>query len=271
MELEGVTADLRSNRLDTGANGQIFLMHLAKELNLNRSLQFSVYSPDYELAPEFRYPSQLIEILAGYHYLVNELGISEDKIVLAGDSAGGNIATAFLLHLARPNPAIKVPSGRGPTPRRPAVSVGALLQSTSPTAYSSPRQAAIIISPEFDVVSLRPSRKANAPYDIIDDGACFRSVLDYVGAHRPRGYNSAPTLNPFLLARDYPNDSPTSQFAAQLFKEETPFQAEEQGKGVRLLSSPYVNPSRCEDLQWWKEAMPGGGKTMITWGELSPV
>lgn len=39
-----------------------------------------------ELAPEFKYPSQLIEVLASYHHLVNDLGISADKIVLSGDS-----------------------------------------------------------------------------------------------------------------------------------------------------------------------------------------
>lgn len=74
------------------------------------------------LAPEYKYPSQLIETLAGYHYLVNTLGISEDKIVIAGDSAGGNLATAFLLHLARPAKEIYVPAELGPTPGRPAVS-----------------------------------------------------------------------------------------------------------------------------------------------------
>lgn len=245
-------------------------MHLAKEMNLKRKIQYSVYSPDYELAPEFRYPSQLIEVLAGYHYLVNEMGVSEEKICLAGDSAGGNLATCFLLHLARPNPRIKVPKELGPTPKRPHVSLSHQREGEARefSLIVLSEQAALIISPEFDLVSLRPSRKLNAPYDIIDDGACFRSVLDYVGATRPRGYRSAPTLNPLLLMRDYPNDSPTPQFAAELFEGGTGFEAESEGSGVKLLSSPYVNPSRCEDSEWWKEAMPGRGRTAITWGEL---
>lgn len=37
------------------------------------------------------------------------------------------------------------------------------------------------------------------------------------------------------------------------------------GKGLALLSSPYANPSRCKDLEWWKEACPQG-RTMVTWG-----
>ena len=74
------------------------------------------------LAPDYKYPSQLIEVLAGYHYLVNTLGISEDKICVCGDSAGGNLAAAFLLHLARPHPAVTVPASLGPTPLQPGVS-----------------------------------------------------------------------------------------------------------------------------------------------------
>lgn len=96
-------------------------MLLAKELNIERGMQFSVFAVDYKLAPEFRYPSQLIETLAAYHHLVNTLGVSETKICLAGDSAGGCLSAGFLLHLARPNPAIKVPSELGPIPGPPAV------------------------------------------------------------------------------------------------------------------------------------------------------
>ena len=125
--------------LDTGGNAQIFFLKLAKLLN-KRSVATSVFSLDYgappntrtllyiayllastELAPERMYPSQLIETLAAYHHLVNDLGIPEDRICIAGDSAGGNLAEAFLLHLARPNPAISVPASLGPTPKRPGV------------------------------------------------------------------------------------------------------------------------------------------------------
>lgn len=40
------------------------------------------------------------------------------------------------------------------------------------------------------------------------------------------------------------------------------------GEGVELLASPHVNPhaSVVKDLGWYKEAMPGDGKTLVTWG-----
>lgn len=131
-------ANTSSRSLDTGGNAQIFFLKLAKLLN-KRSVATSVFSIDYgarscspfpflsliltsaELAPERKYPSQLIETSAAYHHLVNDLGIPEERICIAGDSAGGNLAEAFLLHLARPNPAISVPASLGPTPKRPGV------------------------------------------------------------------------------------------------------------------------------------------------------
>lgn len=38
------------------------------------------------------------------------------------------------------------------------------------------------------------------------------------------------------------------------------------GEGLELFNSPYVNPSVCQDLSWWKEALPGNGATMVTYG-----
>lgn len=127
-------------------------------------------------------------------------------------------------------------------------------------------QATILISPFNNLVPFTPSRSANAAYDIIDDGSCFQAALGYVNAPVPFSCRSAPSLNPFFLARSFPNDPPPKDFP--FIKETRTFEAEEEGFGTKLLSSPYVNPSRCEDLEWWKSAMPGEGKTLVTWGSF---
>jgi hypothetical protein len=46
-------------------------------------------------------------------------------------------------------------------------------------------------------------------------------------------------------------------------------EAEEKG-GLALLNSPYVNPGSeiDKDLEWYREAFPGAGRTMVTWGAL---
>jgi epsilon-lactone hydrolase len=53
---------------------------------------------DYGLAPERPFPHGLNDCLAAYDYLLSQ-GISTDRIVIAGDSGGGNLVLATLLAL----------------------------------------------------------------------------------------------------------------------------------------------------------------------------
>lgn len=45
------------------------------------------------------FPTQLIDALAGYNYLVNTLGFDANNIIVVGDSAGGNLAHALTQYL----------------------------------------------------------------------------------------------------------------------------------------------------------------------------
>jgi acetyl esterase len=59
-----------------------------------------VISVDYRLAPEHKYPAAMEDCYAVTqftHANANELGIDAEKIVVAGDSAGGNLAVAVSL------------------------------------------------------------------------------------------------------------------------------------------------------------------------------
>ncbi|GAA5908724.1 hypothetical protein JCM6882_008185 [Rhodosporidiobolus microsporus] len=240
--------------VDTAPACGLYFAQLTKELNEKRGVKFSILAVDYELAPEKIYPSQLIETLAAYHYLVNDLGISPSKICVGGDSAGGNLAIAFLLHLARPNPRITVPKSLGPTPGKPG--------------------SAYIVSPFVDLVSYRPSRSQPFNGDYIDDGGVFAGSLSYVGAVGP----SAPPELKAWFASSSPSWNPLRWFAGGEAADHPPpdvvdfslsiEEAEKEGKGVKLLSSPYVNPHPAvvKDLNWYREAFPSGGRTMVTWG-----
>lgn len=56
--------------------------------------EFQVISPEYHLAPEWRYPAQLEEIISTLQWIKDNsdtLGIDKDKIALGGDSCGGNM------------------------------------------------------------------------------------------------------------------------------------------------------------------------------------
>ena len=54
--------------------------------------------PSYRLAPEHRYPAALDDCMAAYRWLLAQ-GHEAGRIVVAGDSAGGNLTLALLLRL----------------------------------------------------------------------------------------------------------------------------------------------------------------------------
>jgi acetyl esterase/lipase len=68
------------------------------------------FVPRYPLAPEHPYPAQLERAVGAYRWLLTS-GIAPDQLVVAGDSAGGNLVLALLLALrerAMPMPALAV-------------------------------------------------------------------------------------------------------------------------------------------------------------------
>ena len=68
--------------------------HLANETG------FCVISVDYRCAPEFRYPTALDDCYDCVRFIVSEcelFGVNPDRILVAGDSAGGNLALTTCL------------------------------------------------------------------------------------------------------------------------------------------------------------------------------
>jgi acetyl esterase len=63
-------------------------------------LGFKIFSVDYRLSPEYKYPTPFNDCLAGYNWVVDnseDLRIKENNISVGGDSAGGNLAAAICL------------------------------------------------------------------------------------------------------------------------------------------------------------------------------
>jgi hormone-sensitive lipase len=60
-----------------------------------RKLGIPVFSIDYRMPPEHRFPSAPYDCLRVYEFLVNHIhkymNVRPEKIILAGDSAGGNL------------------------------------------------------------------------------------------------------------------------------------------------------------------------------------
>ncbi len=92
-------------------------------------------APDYRLAPEHPFPAQIEDAKSAYRWLL-ESGYSSNQIILAGDSAGGNLVLALLVALK---------DEKEPLPA-----------------------AAVCIAPWTDLTNTGKSMEVNDPYDWID-------------------------------------------------------------------------------------------------------
>jgi len=62
------------------------------------SANAKVFALDYRLTPEHRFPAQLIDATAAYLWLMHSVQ-TPSRLVIVGDSAGGNLALSLLLYL----------------------------------------------------------------------------------------------------------------------------------------------------------------------------
>jgi len=72
--------------------------HRGLTARIARSARVCVVVPDYRLAPEHPHPAAVDDALAAYKGLLDQ-GIPANKIIVAGDSAGGGLSMALALRL----------------------------------------------------------------------------------------------------------------------------------------------------------------------------
>jgi len=72
--------------------------HLELAARIARAAKSQMLMVEYRLAPEHPYPAALNDAVAAYEYLLRER-VSPEKIVIAGDSAGGGLTVALLQYL----------------------------------------------------------------------------------------------------------------------------------------------------------------------------
>ncbi|RUS22290.1 alpha/beta hydrolase fold-domain-containing protein [Endogone sp. FLAS-F59071] len=77
----------------TATEGLTLFVELVKQFEKRHNIRAFVFSLDYFLAPEHRFPSARDQIIDIYtDHVLNKLQIPAQKIVFSGDSAGGNLA-----------------------------------------------------------------------------------------------------------------------------------------------------------------------------------
>jgi monoterpene epsilon-lactone hydrolase len=117
------------------------------------------FALDYRLAPEHPFPAQLDDALAAYRWLLRR-GLSPREIILAGDSAGGNLALCLLRAIRKAS--LPMPA------------------------------AAICLSPWTDLGNGGESMTANEPFDILERRMTMRWT-DWVTRGRdPRDPDISP-------------------------------------------------------------------------------
>ncbi|MDR1264727.1 MAG: alpha/beta hydrolase [Propionibacteriaceae bacterium] len=66
-----------------------------------RQTGLPVYSTEYRLAPDNKWPANLDDVEAAWNYLTDDLGTDPANIILMGDSAGGTLGGALGMRLKR--------------------------------------------------------------------------------------------------------------------------------------------------------------------------
>jgi monoterpene epsilon-lactone hydrolase len=130
------------------AYGSCRTTHAGLVDQLAASTGAEVVGVEYRLAPEHPYPAQLEDALAAWRALT-EGGVSARRVVVAGDSSGGNLALALALALR--NAGRPLPSGL------------------------------LLLSPWSDLTMPAASFVANDPYDFGTRAVLHRQALEFAG------------------------------------------------------------------------------------------
>ncbi|RJE19234.1 hypothetical protein PHISCL_08422 [Aspergillus sclerotialis] len=82
-----------------------FVNNLITTLN-NNGHDVALFFLAYTLTPSASYPTQLRQSVEALRYILSDQSRSPSSVLVGGDSAGGNLALATLLHLSHPHPEI---------------------------------------------------------------------------------------------------------------------------------------------------------------------
>jgi len=136
-----------------------FCASLAQRLNAR------IFLPDYRLAPEHRFPAAVDDALNVYHHICAELK-HEEHFVVAGDSAGGNLA------------------------------LGAMMAARDANLRKA--NCGILISPGVDVTGSLHSLRANSYSDCMLSAKMIDMAIGvYLAGADPRDPRASPGLGDF--------------------------------------------------------------------------
>ncbi|KAG1472014.1 hypothetical protein G6F56_001787 [Rhizopus delemar] len=140
-----------------------------KLLKYNYGLEVMIMSIDYRLAPEYKYPSPVEDVVRSYEFLIKTLNIDSEKIIVIGDSAGASLILEMLFITHDPSMFEIVTDESDES-----------MQNNEPTLTELPRPAAaVLISPIVTNETTSESWKTNLKYDYISQYTAKVIKKDY--------------------------------------------------------------------------------------------
>jgi acetyl esterase/lipase len=150
-------------------------------------------SSDIALAPEYPFPTQLRQAIVAVQYLLDQ-GTLASNIVIAGDSAGGNLALQLASQLLHPLPSLPLPLLQTAIPRQPGADADVSSGSQQPFG------GLLLISPWVQFGTDAPSYMRNAARDVVP--VCTYKL--FTDAVRPGITNALRShLEPGLAPREW--------------------------------------------------------------------
>ncbi|KAK5106895.1 hypothetical protein LTS08_001018 [Lithohypha guttulata] len=122
---------------------------------------------EYTLAPMGQYPVQLRQAAESLDWLLTKQGKRPGEIILAGDSAGANLALALISHMLHPHPTV-----------------------INKPELSEPLASAILISPWVNFANTDPSIRQNVMSDFISEPSLERWSKLFLGSSQIDNYNT---------------------------------------------------------------------------------
>lgn len=152
--------------MDGGEEHFTFWSNTQQDLvKANKSVAFLYVA--YTLVPHGTYPTQLREGVEALNYLLNDLGRFPSDILLAGDSAGGNMCLALLSHISHPVPDL------------------------DEVKIDSKLKALVLVAPWVSFKTDWPSMHRNRYKDIVTPSAGAMWGRDYLGGQITSPYAEA--------------------------------------------------------------------------------
>jgi len=131
----------------------------------------------YTLAPQAVYPTQIVQAASLINYLFQTESRSPSDLILAGDSAGGNLLAGLLSHILHPHPGVQ------------AIDLNS-------TAF----RAALFLSPWVSFDTSHPSYARNAQSDMFDHVPLETWSSAFLGSNKRQGIRMGDSYSEPLIA-----------------------------------------------------------------------